>query len=109
MIQDKIKFFRYVAIAEAVSYLILLGFAMPMKYFGGNEFYVKSVFGPGHGVLFVLFGIALIFATPKANWDIKTFFKLGFSSLVPILPFFIDPWLKKEEKRVLAEAASTKA
>ena len=96
---NHIRFFRYVAITEAVSFLILLGFSI-MKRINGNEFYVKYIFGPAHGGLFVLFGIALLIAMLRARWSFKTAFKLGLSSLVPILPFFIDPWLKREEQRV---------
>ena len=96
-----IRFFRYVAIIEAISFLILLGFAMPISFhFGDNELFVKHIFGPAHGGLFLLFGFALLLAMWQANWSFKTAFKLGLSSLVPVLPFFIDSWLKKEERRV---------
>jgi integral membrane protein len=49
-----IKIFRWVAIAEGVSFLVLLGIAMPLKYFAGMPEAVKII-GMLHGILFVSF------------------------------------------------------
>ena len=49
---------RLVAKIEGVSFLILLGVAMPLKYAAGLPIAVKIV-GWAHGVLFILFVLAL--------------------------------------------------
>ena len=99
-----IKSCRYASIADAISYLILLGYAMPLKYVWGNESAVK-ILGPIHGGFVILFAFTLYFAMKKANWSYFLAFKIGCTLLVPFLPFFIDKWLKKEQLRVYPETA----
>jgi integral membrane protein len=45
---------RFVGTLEGISFLLLLGVAMPIKYIWGNSVFVKYI-GMGHGVLFVPF------------------------------------------------------
>lgn len=47
-------FFHQVAVAEGLSYLILLGIAMPLKYWAGIPDAVRYT-GWAHGVLFVVY------------------------------------------------------
>ncbi|MEI9943868.1 MAG: DUF3817 domain-containing protein [Chitinophagaceae bacterium] len=54
--------FRKIAIAEGISFLVLLAIAMPLKYFAGFPLAVTIV-GALHGILFVAF---LILA-----WEVK--------------------------------------
>ena len=75
--------FRKVAIAEGISFLVLLLVAMPLKYFADFPHAVKFV-GWAHGVLFIAF-IALSFET-KNILD-KNFFWLVKAFLASILPF----------------------
>ena len=49
---------RWVALLEGVSFLFLLFVAMPLKYLGGLPQAVR-VTGSIHGLLFVLFVVAL--------------------------------------------------
>ncbi len=53
-----IKILRLIGTLEGISFLLLLLFAMPMKYFYDQPFWVKYI-GMGHGVLFLLFILAL--------------------------------------------------
>lgn len=103
----QIKFFRYVSFIEALSYIALLAYAMPLKYIWDDDSAVKF-FGRAHGGLVILFCIALFFAMRKANWSLKTTMQLGLSSLIPIVPFFLDPWLKGEEERVVSDTKKSK-
>ena len=87
---------RFIALAEGVSYLLLLGIAMPLKYAFGMPAAVSLV-GMLHGVLFVLFALALAQATLSAHWKL-TFSALIFgSSLVPFGAFWMDRRLKALE------------
>ena len=49
-----LKFFKIIALLEGTSLLLLLLFAMPMKYIAGDPIYVKNI-GMAHGILFILY------------------------------------------------------
>jgi integral membrane protein len=66
---NPIPFLRKVALAEGVSYLLLLGIAMPLKYLAGMPLAVLIV-GSVHGGLFILFCIALARAHFAARWPL---------------------------------------
>ena len=51
--------FRIIALLEGVSFLLLLGVAMPLKYIYMTPLAVQ-VIGPIHGLLFMLFCAYLI-------------------------------------------------
>lgn len=95
-----ILFFRIVCILEALSYVALMAYAMPMKYMFGNPTPV-TMLGRAHGGLVFLFLFALLIAMIVGKWSIKTAFLLFLASLVPVVPFFLDPWLSREQKRVV--------
>lgn len=80
---------RWIALVEAISYVLLLGVAMPLKYWAGDPRAVK-VLGMGHGVLFLLFVVLLARAVFEARWPIGRVLLLFVASLVPIWPFFLD-------------------
>ena len=84
-----------VGFAEGISFLILLGIAMPLKYIGHMPTPVRVV-GMLHGVLFVWFSIALLQAKMAYGWSIKKA-AIGFLlSFLPFGTFFLDRTLKKE-------------
>ena len=84
-----------VGFAEGVSFLILLGIAMPLKYIAHMPTPVR-VMGMIHGVFFVWFSIALLQAKLEYNWSIKKA-TIGFLlSFLPFGTFFLDKTLKKE-------------
>jgi integral membrane protein len=89
--------FRMVAIAEGISFLILLLIAMPLKYMFDLPQAVKF-FGWVHGALFVTF-IYCAFAVFTAFK--KDFLWLGKAFLASIFPFgtfILDRELKMEEQ-----------
>ncbi len=88
---------RVVAFVEGCSYLLLLGVAMPLKYFAGFPVAVK-ITGALHGALFVLFCAALVQAMAAARWSIVRAGLVFASSLVPFGTFFIDGRLKREDE-----------
>lgn len=85
-----------IAIAEGVSFLMLLFIAMPLKYFMDFPEAVKYT-GWAHGVLFVayIYGALEVFGSLKKNfmWLVKA----GFASILPFGTFVLDKQLKKEE------------
>ena len=88
--------FRKIAITEAISYLVLLFIAMPLKYFANLPQAVKYV-GWLHGILFILYVIYLLRASQERQWKLSKVFLLFLASLVPFAPFIVDKQLKKEE------------
>ncbi len=81
--------FRKVAIAEGISYLILLFIAMPLKYWGNMPMAVKY-FGWVHGALFVWFMVLLAILFFGKTWNFKTALVAGIASLVPFGTFWFD-------------------
>ena len=100
-----IFFFRVVSILEGLSYVLLLFFAVPLKYLIGNEIYVKFL-GLPHCILFALY-IVIAFTIQFRNISLKkpysikiynlkftrkaiTFCFILLSSLIPFGTFYID-------------------
>ena len=91
--QQAVNAFRWTALAEAVSYLILLGIAMPLKYIWQMPMAVKLT-GSIHGGLFVLFCVTLWLAMQKAAWPLGRAAMLFIASLLPLVPFWLDRRVK---------------
>jgi len=81
--------FRIVSILEGLSYLILLFIAVPIKYFGNDESWVK-MFGMPHGLLFVAYIILAYLIKSELKWDTKTFLIVLAASIIPFGTFYID-------------------
>lgn len=97
---NNIRNLRIIGILEGISFLVLLGIAMPLKYFYGFPEAVKFV-GWGHGVLFMLYIPAVFLARQAMNWNfIWTGIALA-ASLVPFGTFLLDKHLIKREKELL--------
>ena len=82
-------FFRIVAILEGVSYLLLLFFAVPLKYIWHIEIYVQTI-GMAHGILFMAYVIIAFFLYQKQIWKKKDFAILLIASVLPFGTFYID-------------------
>lgn len=78
-----LKLFKIIAFLEGASLLLLLFFAMPMKYYFQEPIFVKII-GMAHGVLFVAYIILAIIAKIELNWSFK---KTGIICLASVLPF----------------------
>jgi len=90
-----INLYRHTALVEAVSYLILLFVAMPLKYIWDIPEAVKY-FGWIHGVLFLFYFAILVAAAFKYRWSVLRIIYYLIGSLVPFLPFLFDKKLKEE-------------
>lgn len=89
--------FRLAAISEGISFIVLLFIAMPLKYVGGMPEAVTYV-GWVHGLLFVLYILALITVSISLNWKFKKILVAFLASLLPFGTFILDKSLQKEEK-----------
>ena len=88
--------FRVAAIAEGISFLVLLGIAMPLKYLAHIPIAV-TIAGSIHGLLFITF--------IRLAWEVKNRYSksggwMGKAILASLLPFgtlVMDRQWKKEE------------
>lgn len=92
-----IRQFRYIGLVEGTSTLLLFFVAMPLKYFADMPKAV-SIVGMIHGVLFILYVIALIRAAVALKrpfgWSAKVFI----AAIIPFGPFVIERGLRREEE-----------
>jgi integral membrane protein len=88
---------RAIGITEGISYLVLLGIAMPLKYFAGLPIAVK-ITGWIHGALFILFCVALAHAWRSSGWPITRAIGVFIAALIPFGTFAIDGRLKREDE-----------
>jgi integral membrane protein len=87
--QDPLPWLRRTSLAEGVSYLLLLGIAMPLKYWHGMPMAV-TVAGMVHGVLFLVLVWLLVKAHFDRSWPVKRVLHVFTAALIPIWPFFLD-------------------
>lgn len=99
---NPVPFLRRIALVEGVSFLVLLGIAMPLRTYAGMPMAV-SVVGWIHGVLFVVFSIALL-RTRSVGWQLPRMAVVFVAALVPFGPFVIDKrmvaWQQEAEVRL---------
>ena len=89
------KIFRLVALLEGVSYILLLFIAVPIKYWGGDEQWVKLL-GMPHGILFVSYVIFAFLIKENEKWGIKDLGIVLLASILPFGTFYVDwKYLKK--------------
>jgi integral membrane protein len=81
---------------EGVSFLVLLGIAMPLKYFAGLPMAVRVV-GMAHGVLFLLYVVAAIQAALEHDWPWKRTTLVLLASVLPAGPFVVDAKILRDE------------
>ena len=93
MLRDSLGRLRAIGLSEAVSFLLLLGVAMPLKYWAGYPLAVRVV-GWVHGFLFIAYCWALFEAATERDWPWKKSAKLFVAALVPFGPFVTDRSLR---------------
>lgn len=88
---------RMAGIAEGISFVTLLFIAMPAKYIGGDPGLILYV-GWVHGLLFLLYILALISVKINLEWKFRKAAVAFLASLVPFGTFIMDKSLRKEEQ-----------
>ncbi|MDN4524436.1 DUF3817 domain-containing protein [Fictibacillus fluitans] len=89
-----LKRFILIGTLEGISFLVLLAIAMPLKYFADLPMAV-TIAGSLHGLFFVLYLIALAYATFKNRWSFPLVMGALVASVLPFGPFVFDSYLKK--------------
>ncbi len=88
--------FRITAILEGISYLLLFGVGMPLKYLA----HIKEpnvYIGYAHGFLFIAYVVLAVIITMEKRWGLKRFIILFIASLLPFGTFYVEKkYLRKE-------------
>lgn len=84
-----LKIFRITAFLEGISYLMLFGLGMPLKYMAQMPEPNKFI-GYAHGFLFIAYVVLAVLLTAEKKWGLKTFTILFIASLLPFGTFYID-------------------
>lgn len=92
-----LEIFRKVSLVEGVSAILLFLVAMPLKYLANMPQAVKVV-GMIHGVLFLVFLLALLFVSVKDKWPLSKAL-IGFvAGNLPFGAFWFEHRLRKESE-----------
>ncbi|HEY0091291.1 MAG TPA: DUF3817 domain-containing protein [Flavobacterium sp.] len=83
------KTFKFIALLEGVSLLLLLLFAMPMKYMFDQPVYVK-VIGMAHGILFMVYIILALMLKQEKKWNWIQLAEICIASIIPFGTFYIE-------------------
>jgi integral membrane protein len=94
---------RAIGLLEGLSFLVLLGIAMPLKYLAGMPEMV-SVVGMAHGVLFMLFFLAVVQVAVERRWPLTRVVVALAASVLPFGPFVLDARLLRRELEAEAQA-----
>jgi integral membrane protein len=80
---------RVAGYLEGVSFLVLLGIAMPLKYLAGRPEAVRIV-GMAHGILFLVYVALVLAAWREQRWPGRILGWLLLAALLPGGPFVAD-------------------
>lgn len=80
---------RLIGFLEGISYLVLLGIAMPLKYLYDLPQAVRHV-GMAHGVLFIAYVGWVLWVANERSWTGKKTFLSLLASLIPFGTFYAD-------------------
>lgn len=85
--------FRYVALIEATSFLLLL-LASYVKHFHDQAIGVQ-VLGPIHGLLFIAYVVMALSIREQLGWSGKTTLLILLGAVVPFGGYAVDRWLER--------------
>ena len=89
ILKKGIKLFKIISALEAISFIVLLCVAMPLKYIWDMPQLVQIV-GMAHGVLFILYIVFTIHAWQVLQWSFKKLSVAIVCSVVPFGPFYVE-------------------
>lgn len=89
MFKTNLGLLRIIGLLEGVSFLILMGIAMPLKYIWDMPELIYST-GMAHGLLFVLYIFFVLLVGYQLKWSLTNIFWALFASLLPFGTFVAD-------------------
>jgi len=92
-----LRTFRYVALAEATSFLALLVAAVIKRNDGGET--GVQILGPIHGALFLAYVFLVFMIRGQEGWSIKVTCWILLGAVLPFGGYVVDWWLLRERRR----------
>ena len=100
---QSIRLLSIAAIAEGISYLLLLGVTMPLKYWLDIP-EPNMLVGYAHGLLFILYvGLVLIVAY-RYRWPVLSTLLALAASLLPFATFYVETRMLRNESLIRKKA-----
>ena len=87
---------RLSSLLDGVSYLVLLGIAMPLKYMADMPMAVRLV-GSLHGLFFIALCLFLLIALLRKQLSFGWCVIVFVCALIPFAPFFLDHKLREKK------------
>ncbi len=89
---------RWAGAAEAISYVLLVAVAMPLKYAYASPGAVRYL-GMAHGLLFVAYLVIAVLAARAGRWPRTKLAAAIVASMIPFGPFVVHEALLDERWR----------
>lgn len=83
------RLFFWVSRSEGISFLMLLGVAMPLKYIWQWPMGVE-VIGMAHGLLFIAYEVLAVRLKSIYGWTWSQWLIIAFCALLPFGPFYVE-------------------
>jgi len=80
---------RIIGVLEGISYILLLGICMPLKYVLDIPEPTRPV-GMAHGLLFVAYCLLVLIVAKPKQWTFSTIFWALIASILPFGTFVAD-------------------
>lgn len=103
MLSTPIGRLRLISVLEAITYLVLLFIAVPVKY-GADKPVLVQIMGPVHGTFFILYVIQTLDVRSKLKWDGAMTMKVLVAAVIPFAPFVVERRLRALESGAAAPA-----
>lgn len=88
---DSRTLLRIVSFVEGITFVGLMGIAMPLKYLSDPQWPLPvKIAGPIHGGFVILLIALLFWVVPKYGWKMSRAVVVFVAMLIPFGPFFID-------------------
>jgi integral membrane protein len=86
---DQYGLFFWVSRSEGISFLLLLGVAMPLKYIWSWPLGVEVV-GMAHGLLFIAYEVLALRLKSLCNWSVNQWLIIALCAFLPFGPFYVE-------------------
>ncbi|EFM12174.1 conserved hypothetical protein [Paenibacillus curdlanolyticus YK9] len=97
MKQAALKSFRYISYLEGISFLILLGIAIPLKY-AADQPQMVTVTGMIHGVFFAAYIIGIFVMAALYRWKVLRIAGGILAAFLPFGPFVLERRIMRDTK-----------
>ncbi|MGY1856445.1 DUF3817 domain-containing protein [Modestobacter sp. SYSU DS0290] len=102
------RVFRVVAVAEAVSWVLLLA-GMFVKYVPKTSEVGVQVFGPVHGAVFIAYVLVTLVAWRVLRWSLGTTVLALAASVPPLATLWFEHWARRTGRLPVSETAAVRA